>query len=176
MRLVARVSAGTVLLVVLLGSGCDGEQTCAALASVQGSAELGTGSATFRALVEGDDLEVTQGPQGGMHVWVSARFSGIMAGNPASPVDGTSPLLQIDVLSEESELLARSIRLGPLRLREDGTTERVGEIVPFVSGRIDDVTWRQAVVELSVLDSCGTLLTDSRQVRLTSGCSEEATD
>ena len=170
------IGAGVVLGLVLLRVDCDKPPSCRKLSKMTPTVELGTGSAFFRRLEDGDDMEVTQGPQGGMHVWVSARFTGVMPGDASSPFDPVNPLLEIVVLDESGEEIASSTRIGALKVREDESAERVGEIVQFTTNRIDDVAWKDATIELYFLDSCDTELTDSREVRLVTGCSEEQTD
>lgn len=38
---------------------------------------LGTGAASYVALAEGDDIELTWGEQGGFHLWTAAKLSGL---------------------------------------------------------------------------------------------------
>jgi len=61
--------------------------------------ELGTGTARFLPIADGDALEMVHGAQGGWHVWVSLRTEGITQGTGSleiehGPADGSAPMQQ----------------------------------------------------------------------------------
>ncbi len=83
---------------VLLSVGAAG----CAMDSGEGYAELGTGEWRFESVVPEQELSIVHGAQGGFHVWVSARASGIEP-DPVrllletEPLDGSRPLERSDV-------------------------------------------------------------------------------
>lgn len=73
----------SVLGILALGPGCacgnDGPNP------TEGEVTLGTGTVDFVPLVDGDELEVVAGPQGGFHFHVHARMRGLAPGDPSMP-------------------------------------------------------------------------------------------
>lgn len=63
--------------------GCDQEDPCEVAASVDPVLRIGTGEEAFRALHDGDHVDVTWGPQGGRHIWVGAHTEGVDPGKDA---------------------------------------------------------------------------------------------
>lgn len=45
--------------------------------------EVGTGTSRFETIEEGEVVDLTRGSQGGWHIWVSFRVTGLMADNAA---------------------------------------------------------------------------------------------
>lgn len=91
-------------LLVCLWSGCQGEDppdtgTVDPCAGSAPTLSLGTGQFAYEPLLEGDRIVLTNGPQGGWHLWTSARLTGV---NPVLSVLGTAKDL------ETGELLAGS--------------------------------------------------------------------
>ncbi len=169
----------TASLAVVLGAalaGCPSGVDCDALAETPATIELGTGSAVFKSLDDGDDLEIELGPQGGMHVWGSVRLTGVHPGDPDDPLSLDNPLLQFSVTEADGTTRAFADARGALRVRDDGTVERIGEVVQFNTGRIDDVAWHEVTWAVTFADACGTALSDERTVRLTPGCGRSEED
>ena len=74
-----------VVLAALLLPALPGCLTCADVADAEPTLELGTGSTGFRALEEGDPVETGYGFQGGDHVWLSLRSTGLHPGYDEAP-------------------------------------------------------------------------------------------
>lgn len=55
------------------------------------TAELGTGTVDFEPVVDGQELPIHTGPQGGHHVIAHARMSGLDVGDVAAPGDPANP-------------------------------------------------------------------------------------
>lgn len=59
--------------------------------------ELGTGTARFVPLADGDEVAMVHGAQGGWHLWISARATGMASAMGSleiahGPADGSTPL------------------------------------------------------------------------------------
>ncbi|MCB9792457.1 MAG: hypothetical protein H6741_06980 [Alphaproteobacteria bacterium] len=67
------------LLLILLG--CADSASDTAPTPLEPALELGTGEIEWAPLVDGQDLNVIQGPQGGFHVLASVRVGGVEAGD-----------------------------------------------------------------------------------------------
>ncbi len=109
----------------------------------------GTGRQSFRALSQGDPIRWEAGPQGGHHIWVSARLDpawiegldedarrGLRTSYTLTHVDGT--------------VLARTMRLGAWRSRDAGWTH-VGQYAVLEVRRrpsLMDGDWLELFVEL----------------------------
>jgi hypothetical protein len=79
------------MALVCLWSGCQGDAPTdtAPVDPCAGSAPtlaLGTGEFAFEPLLDGDRIMLTNGPQGGWHLWTSGRLTGV---NPVLSVMGT---------------------------------------------------------------------------------------
>lgn len=63
---------------------------CASASSLPPEAaqlELGTGTARFVSVADGDALEMVRGAQGGWHVWVSVRTEGLTEGTGSLEIE-----------------------------------------------------------------------------------------
>lgn len=56
---------------------CFGVMLASACAPVEPAMELGTGLTAFEPIVDGQDLPMIEGAQGGWHVWLSLRVRGL---------------------------------------------------------------------------------------------------
>jgi len=83
----------SLLLTLLLGCGLS-EDTGEAVAP---QAELGTGEWEWADLLDGDEIPVIQGPQGGFHLLGSVRVRGLEPGNPDSLGDADNPTTTFEV-------------------------------------------------------------------------------
>lgn len=105
----------TLTVVATLLAGCiDGAPT-------QGTLTLGTGEAAFEPLVDGQDVDLTAGAQGGHHLWLSMRTQGLNAGRCE---------LHVRVWAEDDPEGAQDswvgVRMSPAPDAVPGTLEYVG--------------------------------------------------
>jgi hypothetical protein len=69
--------AACALVLSLVPSGLAGCAGSAAPEPAEASLELGTGTARFVALDDGDEVPMVKGAQGGWHLWMSVRAEGL---------------------------------------------------------------------------------------------------
>jgi len=160
MRLPGPRLASTALICVLISTaGCPPpSDPDAGFIGDAGPPELslGTGESTFVPLMNGDEVELIHGPQGGWHVVVSARMSG---------VDPDGAVLVIEVLSGE-EILARvSIALLARRLDRDGPSYfKLNNLLIFDVAGPDEIADRE--VTLRARWEGDVVLSDERTIRV----------
>tara|TARA_B100001750_G_scaffold225215_1_gene216885 strand:- start:205 stop:669 length:465 start_codon:yes stop_codon:yes gene_type:complete len=82
------VRAGLLLAALTLGA-------CGDAAPPARDLEVGTGEAAFEAVVDGQEVPLIFGPQGGHHVWVSFRGADAPAGDALLDLD-VVPLGEVD--------------------------------------------------------------------------------
>ncbi len=89
---VTRTTTPLVLAASLLALACgdDGMDVVPAV-------ELGTGATSFESLQVGDEIYVTQGPQGGFHVLGSVRVVGLSPGDADDLNDPDNPLTEFQL-------------------------------------------------------------------------------
>jgi len=102
-------------LLALFGFACIGG------APAEGTLELGTGEAEFAPLVDGQDVDLAAGAQGGHHLWLSMRAEGLASGRCE---------LHVGVWSED-DLEGRqdswvSVRVNPAPDGAPGSLEYIG--------------------------------------------------
>jgi hypothetical protein len=123
---------------------------CAATAAdrepVEAELELGTGTARFVALADGDEVAMVHGAQGGWHLWVSARATGMSSGVGSleiahGPADGSSELVatRAGVTFDPPDAEGRRLTLGWQAILPDpacsvGRLHRVRITVTTASG------------------------------------------
>lgn len=121
------------------------------------SLSVGTGESTFVPLVEGDALELVHGPQGGWHVIVSARMSGL-------EVDGAALVIEVLAAAGEDVLARVSLSLLARRLERDGPSYlKLDNFLIFDVSGPSEIADRQVVVRAR-LEAGGIVLTDERTV------------
>ncbi len=82
------------LLFACAGNGPDSGDDDACAENTDLSLELGAGAASFEALTEGDEIELVRGAQGGYHIEIGLRATGIdasdlIAAELTGEIDGT---------------------------------------------------------------------------------------
>ena len=80
---------------LILGTACSGMGEDPPLGDI--SVELGTGSSSFEPLQDGDDIYITQGPQGGYHFFGSARIKGLIPGTHDDLADPDNPTTEFRI-------------------------------------------------------------------------------
>lgn len=115
--------------------------------------EVGTGTATFEPLEDGQSVPLIEGAQGGWHVWVSIRARGV------DPTD-----VKLDVITYPREAgRPRQTRLHALDLTaRDGWYERVGLVQ--VLSLPECYQDREVVVSVDATDRAGRTAHDQRVV------------
>jgi hypothetical protein len=81
--------------------------------------EVGTGTARFELLEDGAEVAMVRGAQGGWHLWISARASGLGSGTGSleiahGPADGGEPLesTRVGVVFDPPDAQGRRATLG----------------------------------------------------------------
>ena len=85
--------------------------------------ELGTGEAEFQDLVDGDDLIVIRGPQGGYHFLGSVRIAGIDPGDPTALGSPDNPTVTFQATINGAELAPYASYTQGLRAIEEDELE-----------------------------------------------------
>ncbi|MBT8493344.1 MAG: hypothetical protein KJO07_09835 [Deltaproteobacteria bacterium] len=147
-------------LVVLLGCGGDDEPVIEGPPRV----ELGSGESSFEPLVDGDEIEVVLGPQGGYHLVGSARVGGIDPGNPNDLGDSDNPTttFRVFVGSSRFDAMASTYTQG-LKSAGNAEYEMIGRFV--ILDILDDAELDGMMVrfEVDVLAADGAgMASDSR--------------
>ncbi len=130
------------------------------------SLELGTGEQAFEPLEPGSELGFYAGPQGGHHVFVSVRATGLVpgTGDLSNPDD---PALTVSLVAEGEELSSFVDRPRLLVPSEDGDYDQlIGQLV--VLGHPDPpvLDAAEAALTVTLVDRCGTEVRADRDVTL----------
>lgn len=123
--------------------------------------ELGTGTSGFEPIAEGADLELVAGPQGGWHVWVTARIwnsriDGLIIDYEAVPVGGTEPV------SMPTQLELRADRV----VHEGDHFLRAGDFVVMDITGPSDLVGVELVLRVRITDTTGRSASDERRVTI----------
>ncbi|MBX7191964.1 MAG: hypothetical protein K1X94_07900 [Sandaracinaceae bacterium] len=124
-------------------------EACAAAAPepTEASLELGTGTARFEPLSDGDEVPMTHGAQGGWHLWISARATGLREDFGSleiahGPADGSSEMqiTRVGFTFDPPDAQGRRSTLGWQAILADpscsvGRLERVVVTVTTASGQ-----------------------------------------
>ena len=104
---------------------------------------VGTGEEAFAPLMNGDVLELIHGPQGGWHVVVSARMSGV-------ELDGARLIIEVrsgEAGSEETVLARISLALLARRLDRDGPSYlKLDNLLIFDVASPSEIADREVIV------------------------------
>jgi hypothetical protein len=147
-----------ILVAATLGSSvaCGGSEDVALRGPAE--VELGRGLSSFEPLpASGGELELVGGPQGGFHVFVAARVTGL-------DVEGlTIEYSAIDAASGEA--VGHSATFVSARVVREGTSwVRFGDRLILDDARPDPVRGRQLEIHLRVEEQSGLSATDARTV------------
>ncbi len=134
------------------------------------SLEVGTGTVLFEPLDDGGSIEVHQGAQGGFHIYGSLRAQGVHPGTLGDYTDPENPIVAMTVTDSEGEWFGGYSNLPrPLQGRADGILELVSDVVILAVTRIDDAEFREVDLTVTLTDTCGTQLEDTRTLLLVRG-------
>ena len=164
------------VLVALTITACGPEpERCAAARQVEPTLRLGTGFADFTPIHDGDALDIDFGEQGGWHVWMAFRTTGMVVGHRGGlgPPDPEGPTFTCGLKDEEGVEVASAVHD---RFPIDGDVSQ-GELLG-VQMRLSDAV-NEAIsngganpaagaltLEADVVDTCGTEATGSHGVTL----------
>jgi hypothetical protein len=121
--------------------------------------EVGTGGVEFEPLEAGDLIAPTFGSQGGQHIWGSLRVAGILQGD-ALFFDAQNPEIDFQIF-RGADLVAGYTDLKRHFAVNGDQMELIGEtlFLEMYPERGDTLT-----IQATLLDKCGTELTDSVDV------------
>ncbi|WP_437629944.1 hypothetical protein [Sorangium sp. So ce854] len=144
-------SAAGLVVLLALAPGCAGGDEPPA----QGTAELGTGEWQFEPLVDGQEVELAHGAQGGWHLWTSVRTLGLEP-------EGVQLEVTTTVLDDPASATTSRGRIELTEL-EDGRCELIGW--PAVLREPACAIGRPLRIRAVVTDARGTVATGERRVR-----------
>lgn len=130
-----------------------------------GLVELGTGITEFESLVEGQHLELHEGPQGGFHVFLHARLQGLFPGD----LEDRATLPYTHFTAEfadgtEIGLLECASRL-PYEVESRGYRAlEGGRFLPVRDDSLDRLASEPVLASVAVLDCYGLYAEDHRWV------------
>lgn len=101
---------------VMLGLGCS---AAADPTPAEATLELGTGTARFVPVADGDELPMIRGAQGGWHVWISVRVDGMDVSTGSltfehQPADESEPMVEsrVGAVFDPPDAMGRRASLG----------------------------------------------------------------
>lgn len=148
-------------LVCLVAAGCG---TDTAPPDSDPEVTLGTGATGFESLVDGDDIFIIQGPQGGFHFLGSVQVRGLEPGDPEDLSDPDNPTSEFRVLAGGArvDLRAASYTQGLDPASSEHTYEMIGRLVILDITADDQLADVEVVFEVEVRDSRGRSARDQR--------------
>lgn len=152
------------LVLSLLLAGCGPEEDpCAQAAEVEPTLKISEGAGPFRELADGDPLSSESGPQGGEHVWVSLRASGLDPGAYALVGDDREGPTATVLLVDDAGVEAGNGSVSRVPWEGDAEQAETRDIQVFLS-----YEWRRGEHDLvvDVDDACGTALSRTLRVDL----------
>jgi len=153
---------------------------CAEAAKHSPSLTAGTGAAAFEAIEEGSVLTPVFGPQGGHHIWIALQATGLNPGqgemvNTDSGLEGGGSLEAQgqDPVQVTIEISFDDGQIGPYRvaytyfLEGDTEASELAGLTAIIDAwgivaRYEELSTVGATLWLSVVDGCGTIVTDSK--------------
>jgi hypothetical protein len=153
----SRTLVASLLLFVPVVASCEEEDPPGEL-----TVELGTGEVAFEPLVDGTTLPLVAGPQGGHHVWLGFRVTG-MSGTRANLTVEPIPLT-----TGEPPPRAAPVRITMTELA-DGTHEYFGW--PAQLAEPGCLVGQQVVMRVTLEDTRGSVGSDERTIVVGEGTS-----
>jgi len=161
--------------VTILGACGPEPEGCVAAERIPPSLQMGTGFEDFVPIRQGDALDIDFGEQGGWHVWMAFRTTGMVVGHGGGlgPPDPEGPTFSSRLIDEAGVEVAYGEHE---RFPIDGDAEQ-GELLGIqmrlseaVNSAISDGGNNPASGSLSleadVIDACGTAASSQRSVTL----------
>jgi hypothetical protein len=130
---------------------------------------IGDGQDQHTGLLDGDDVPIVQGLQGGHMVALSLGAGGVLAGDPTDPTDPRNPRVTFQAfLAEEPDPLGSITVVRGLSPMDDGDLQLLGTWLIFDAALDTSVYFDQVIdLEVRITDSRGTEATDSVSVTST---------
>lgn len=150
-------------LCILASVACDPEEPqppppTGCVINDQPSFELGTGDTVFEPLLEGADLSMISGPQGGCHFWLSVRTLGFAERRLNIRYD----VKYADTGTTTGSRSSLRVRLRPVEGRTDGRCEYVGYTAFLVRPWV--FRDREVDLDIDVTDDLGKSASTVRRV------------
>ncbi|MDB4961848.1 MAG: hypothetical protein JWP01_1847 [Myxococcales bacterium] len=133
-----------------------------------GSLELGTGEFGFEPMP--DPLRVVYGSQGGFHMVVNTRVTGMLAGNPSDVNDPGNPRTRFRAFFVDTGVNVNGAEC-PIRLAykpSAGSTQEllVSSAILFEIGYPEHLIFgREIRIEAEIIDAAGTYARDEKTIR-----------
>lgn len=144
-------------LAAALAGGCA---SSAAIEPAEASLEVGTGTARFVPLADGDEVAMVRGAQGGWHLWVSVRAEGLDTGLGSleiahEPADESEPeqVSRVGVTFDPPDAQGRRVSLGWQAILADPACS-VGRL-HRVRVTVTTATGQQLTAEREVMPTAG---------------------
>jgi len=133
-------------------------------ASTEPGVVLGTGSDTFESLVDGGEIYIVQGPQGGFHFFGSAHIVGVEPGNPGQLNDPSNPTTEFSVYRgpDRIDVMAAVYTQGLQWSSAAGAYEMLGRLVILGINSDAELDGVEVRFEVSVTDVHGVHVSDAR--------------
>lgn len=129
------------------------------------SVELGTGTLSFEALDEGQDIFIIQGSQGGYHFSGSMRALGLRAGDAGNLTDPSNPTTTFEIFSGQERLDAMASSYTQGIAMQDGVAQMLGRKVILDIEEDDDIAGLMVRFTVEVRDVDGVVVFDTRNLR-----------
>lgn len=156
----AHVLTAQVLASVLGALASAGCAASGASAPGEASLEVGTGTARFVPVTDGQEVPLVRGAQGGWHLWVSARATGLDSGTASlviehGPADGSAApeISRVGVTFDPADAQGRRATLGWQAILPDPSCA-VGRL-HRVRVTVTTATGQRASAEVEVLPGAG---------------------
>jgi hypothetical protein len=145
-------------------AACGGDAEPAADAGAP-AIEIGSGDSAFEALVDGEDIFVVQGPQGGFHLLGSFAATGVEPGNPEMLGDPDNPTMTFRVLTGASRVDivdANTFTQGLEPVAGTGGVGKVGRLVILDIADDAELDGVEIRFEVDITDVHGATASDAR--------------
>jgi hypothetical protein len=130
--------------------------------------DLGTGEVAFQPLVEGGEILVVHGPQGGYHLLGSVRTVGLVAGDPDALSSPDNPTVTFRAWLGDVDLTRTGPYVQGLDPRADDpdgyTHEMVGRLCILDIADDDDLAGQTVRFEVEVAAADGVTRADAREL------------
>lgn len=153
-------------MVVLAGCDPEAQDACELASELPARLELGTGIEDFdHPIADGDLVQVAYGLQGGQHVWMSVRTTGLLPGQHRSLGDDRDvPVFDLRLIDEDGELVGE--QTFDFYAMDGSAEEATLALGTFFVPYEDEGTVREWTLAGDALDVCGTRVQDTHPVSL----------
>jgi hypothetical protein len=131
------------------------------------AAALGVGSDAYSPLAAGASVQVIHGPQGGYHIVVAIRATGIWPGTPSLPGAPDLPTTTLHAAREDGSMLgldAFNVFRQPYAPGPDGDDYLVGKLLRLDPSAIPGIAGAHLVLGVDLVDRDGRAVSDEKHV------------